>query len=296
MGFTYNLYGLTIVVPFPCPILAPAAVGAEPDVTVTENPVIHRMPHPVAEGHNWQAVPGCFLFSGGRYSGRFMVEAGERITLERNKDAKDERLCAHLLAAVFAALLRQRGLLVLHANVVTTPRGAIAITGVSGAGKSTTQAALMAHGARMVSDDITVIDLDPEGSIVALPGILKMNLCDDAATKFGHDVAVLPRNPLRSSKVLVPVAPDETLLETVPLKAIYHLDSHPGERVIATHLAGAKKFAVLQECIYGPLFPEEHHGLFPLITSVVSQIDIVRIVRPVGRWSANEVMETILYG
>src|SRR6185369_10421226 len=104
-------------------------------------------------------------------SGRFLVEGGRRITLYRNPTAKDVRLCAHLLAAVIAALLRQRGLLVLHANVVTTPRGAVAITGASGAGKSTTQAALMSLGCRMVTDDITVVSMGSDGRILALPGV-----------------------------------------------------------------------------------------------------------------------------
>lgn len=297
MTHVYKLYDLTLAMPFRCPILTPVlTTGTVPDVDVVEGEVSRSLAAPVVEGTNWQAAPGLFLFRGGRSSGRFLVEGGRRITLYRNPTAKDTKLCAHLLASVFAALLRQRGLLVLHANVVTTPRGAVAISGVSGAGKSTTQAALIARGCRMVTDDITVICMAPDGRIMALPGVPKMNLCEDAAEKFGHDVAVLQRNPLRHAKVLVPLAPGDTLLESVPLKAIYHLDCHPGEGLIVKQLAGVVKFGTLQECIYGPLFPEEHNGLFPLLSSVGSQVDIVRIDRPAGRWSADEIVEAILHG
>jgi len=296
MNHVYTFYDLFLSVPFPCPMLTPAPAGAAPDVEVVEGEVPGHLAEAIVEGSNWQAAPGRFLFRAGRFSGRFLVESGERITLQRNPAARDERLCAHLLAAVTAALLRQRGLLVLHANVVTTQRGAVAITGVSGAGKSTAQAALMARGCRMVTDDITAIRMRADGCIMAIPGVHKMNLCEDAAEKFGHDIAVLPRNPLRRAKVLVPVALGDTLHEPIPLKAIYHLDSHPGEGITVTRLAGTEKFAALQGCIYGPLFPQEHHGLFPLVSAVAAQVDIIRIERPAGRWSANEVVEAILHG
>ncbi len=296
MTYLYRLYNLTLEVPFPCPILTPAPAAAVPDVRVLEGDVPGFLEQPQVEGPTWQAAPGQFIFRGGLQSGRFLVEGGERITLYRNPTARDAKLCAHLLASVMAALLRQRGLLVLHANVALTPEGAVALTGTSGAGKSTTQAALLERGCRMLTDDITVLDTDREGRIIALPGVPKMNLCADAATKLGHDVANLPRNPLRGAKVLVPVAPEDTLAEQLPLRAIYHLIAPAGDRMAVTRLEGAGKFAALQECIYGPLFPEEHHGLFSLVSEVVRQVELVQITRPVDRWSLDEVVEAILHG
>lgn len=296
MTYVYTLYGLTLSVPFPCPILTPAVVETLPDVEVVEGPVPRTLPASTVDGPNWQASPGLFLFRGGRYSGRFWVEGGTKIILERNPAAEEKRLCAHLLAAVMAALLRQRGLLVLHANVAITPHGAVAISGGTGAGKSTTQAVLLSRGCRMVTDDITVVGFGPDGQVVALPGIAKMNLCEDAALKLGHDVTILPRNPLRSVKVLVPLVPNDIMDEAVPLKTIYLLSTHSGGELATTPLNGIEKFSVLQECLYGPLFPEEHHGLFTLLSAVASQVDMIRMERPEGKWSANEVAEAILHG
>ncbi len=296
MKYTYSLFGIILSVPFPCPNLTSAPAGSVADVAVVEGPVPRSLPESKVDGPNWQASPGAFLFRGGRNSGRFLVEGGDKITLIRNPAAEEKRLCAHLLAAVMAALLRQRGLLVLHANVAITPHGAVAISGGTGAGKSTTQAVLMARGCRMVTDDITVIGMGLDGRVTVLPGLAKMNLCEDAAAKLGHDVASLPRNPLRSIKVIVPVVPRDILNETVPLKTIYLLDSHAGDGLNFTQLDGVAKFSALQECIYGPLFPEEHHGLFSLVSAVATQVGIVRIDRPKGRWSANEIAERILHG
>lgn len=296
MMYMYSLYDLTLAVPFPCPILTPAEVGTFPDVAVVEGPVPRTLAASIVDGPNWQASPGRFLFRGGRNSGRFLVEGGARIILERNPAAEEKRLCAHLLAAVMAALLRQRGLLVLHANVAIIPRGAVAISGGTGAGKSTTQAVLLSRGCRMVTDDITVLGFGQDGQVTVFPGVAKMNLCEDAAQKLGHDVASLPRNPLRSIKVIVPVVPKDIENKAVPLKTIYLLSSHTGGELATATLTGAEKFATLQECLYGPIFPEEHHGLFTLLSAVTSQVDVIRMKRPEGKWSVNEIAEVILHG
>jgi hypothetical protein len=296
VNYTYSIYDLTLVVPFPCPMLIPAPDGAVPDVTVVEGPVPRSLPAPVMKERTWQAAPGLFLFRGGLRAGRFLVEGGGRIILERNPAAEDELLCALLISSVLAALLRQRGLLVLHANVAVTPRGAIAIAGESGSGKSTTQAALLTCGYRMLADDVTVLRLELDGTVTALPGIPKMNLCEDAAIKLGHDVANLPRNPLMGIKVLVPVAPGDITTVAVPLKKIYLINRHSGEGLIITPLVGVEKFAALQECIYGPQFPEEMPGLFPLVTAVAEQVDIIRLQRPSRGCSVNKVVEAILHG
>ena len=192
--------------------------------------------------------------------------------------------------------MRQRGMLVLHANVVVTPHGALAISGESGAGKSTTQAALLKRGCRMLSDDVTVLRLDPDGTVVALPGVAKMNLCEDAAIKLGHDVSLLSRNPLLGLKVIVPVAPAESMSEPVSLKKIYLINRHHGEGLIIKRLSGMEKFAALQECIYGPQLPEEVPALFPLVAALNQQVDIISLHRPVRGCSVNKVAEAILHG
>jgi hypothetical protein len=225
-----------------------------------------------------------------------LVEEGQKITLFRNPAAEDELLCALLITTVMAVLLSQRGLLVLHANVVVSPQGAIAISGDSGAGKSTTQAAMLAHGCRMLADDVTVLQMESDGTIVALPGIPKMNLCEDAAIRLGHDVSRLQRNPLMGIKVMVPVSQNDCEPLPVPLKKIYLIKKHPGKGLILTPLNGYEKFTALQECIYGPQFPEQQTRIFPLVNALTQQIDIITLQRPIHGCSVNQVVEAILNG
>jgi len=295
MSYIYNLYGLTLAVPFICSILVPAETDAIPDITIVEGPVPHNLVAPIAEDQHWQASPGCFLLRGGRRAGRFLVENGQLITLYRNPAAEDEQLCAYLISTVIVALLRQRGQLVLHANVIMTPRGAVAISGESGAGKSTAQGALMARGCRMVTDDVTVLKIGSDGQVLVLPGLPKMNLCEDAAINFGHNVDRLQRNPLRSIKVVVPIGHADMVVEPVPLRSIYLLSRHHGQGITINQLTGFNKFAALQKCIYGPLFPEEHPGVFAYISALAEQVEMLAIERPTYGCSVNKVAEAILH-
>lgn len=296
MIYNYTIYGISLAVPFPCSMLPQAAGGGIADVVVKEGLVPYNLTNPAAEGKNWQASPGCFLLRGGRRAGRFLVEGGRQITLERNPAAEDGLLSSLLTTSVIVALLRQRGMLVLHANVAVTQHGSVTISGKSGSGKSTTQAALMARGCRMLTDDVTVLQMENDGTVVALPGIPKMNLCEDAAVKLGYDISCLSRSPLQGIKVVVPVQPDESVTVPVPLKKVYLINSHQGEGLIITHLAGTEKFAALQECIYGPLFPEEHPGIFSVLSALISQVDIFRLQRPIRGCSVKMVVEAIMHG
>jgi hypothetical protein len=295
MSYLYSLYGFTIEVPFQCPLVPLAAAGDAPDVRVVEGDVPYRFSDDAAEGENWQALPNRYLLRGGRNSGRFLVENGQTITLQRNHAAEDDMLAAHLVLFVMIAFMRQRGYLVLHANVVQTAVGSIALCGEAGAGKSTTMGALLARGGKMIADDVCPLCFSSDGRVVVLPGAPRLNLCEDAAEEFGHDVSTLRRNPLRVSKVLVPVKEVTEDKESV-LSAICLLDQYDGDAINKKLLRGAEKFAVLQEAVYGPMLPAEHPGQFALFAAVAEQVAMYRIDRPACRWSLDEVVETILNG
>lgn len=296
MNHLYTLYDLTLSVPFFCPMLPPASTDSTPDIIVAEGAVSGLLDDKKAEGLNWQAAPGRFLLRGGRYAGRFLVENGTQITVEKNSEADDKKLAAFLSTSIIVALLRQRGQVVLHASTVVTPQGAVAISGQSGAGKSTTQAALLNHNCHMLTDDITVLGLKQHGKITVLPGIPKMNLCEDTAFKLGYDIYNLPRNPLRRAKVIVTTVQDKMTTAPSFLKALYVLSCHREDKILITTLSGTEKFAAIQECIYGPLFPEEHLGIFSFLAALTEQIKVIRIARPEAGWSLDAVLEAIIHG
>ena len=77
------------------------------------------------------------------------------------------------------------------------------------------------------------------------------------------------------------------------LRALYLLRPSVGQEVVAARVTGGK-FLALQECLYGPMFAEEHPALFPLMSAVVGTVPFYRLDRPASRWSVDEVAETIL--
>ncbi len=293
-SYTYIVYTLVVRLPFPCPILPAAPVEAVPDVIVEEGSVAYQLPAPLAEDLRWQAEPDRFLWRGGARAGRFLVEGGQHVTLQRGRATNDEFLVYHFLDAVLAAVLRQRGWLVLHANAAVTPHGAVAISGESGAGKSTTLAALLRQGCTMLADDVTALRLRSDGCVEALPGVPQLHLSEDSAAGLGQDISGLPRRRRQRLKAAVPA---RSIMAESPalLRALYVLRSYSGEAVRVTALSGAEKFAAVQECIYGPLLPDEHPGQFPLFAAVTDRVAVFRLERPIGRWSIDGVLKAVLH-
>jgi hypothetical protein len=294
VNHTYRAFGLTIQVPFACPALTPASAAADAvDVVVRERPVPGRLSARRSGEASWDAAPGEFLLRGGRRSGRFLVEAGT-VMLERNRECDEAVLARHFTDQVLAALLRHRGLLVLHANAVQTPGGVVVLGGASGAGKSTTLAALLRRGCRMLSDDVTALRPgDAAGVIEVVPGASQVHLTQDAAEGLGYAISPAQLQPWRRMKAAVS-AGDSMTGQAGRLRALYVLRPSGGEEVVAAPVTGREKFLALQECLYGPMFAEEHPALFPLMSAVVDAVPFYRLDRPASRWSVDEVADTIL--
>jgi hypothetical protein len=294
-SYTYHAYGLTIRVPFACPAL-PAAdarrAAAVPDVVVRAGPVPRRLSSLRAGEGAWEAAPQAFLLRGGSRAGRFLVEAGT-VTFERNPGCEDAILARWFTRHVLAALLRQRGLLVLHANAVEAPAGVIVISGESGSGKSTTTAALLNAGCRMLSDDLTALRHGgAPGSVDVVPGAAEVHLTGHAAAGLGYRVAPAQLQPWRRMKAAVS-ARDGMAGRPGPLRALYVLRLSGDDDVTVTAVSGGDKFRVLQECLYGPMFAEDHPALFPLMTTVTT-LPFFFLDRPAGRWSVSEITGEIL--
>jgi hypothetical protein len=296
VSYTYLAYGFTIRVPFACPALTPADAGLASDtadIVVRERPVPWRLRAPRVAEASWDAAPGAFLLRGGQQSGRFLVEAGT-VLLERGPECDDAVLARHFTDQVLAALLRHRGLLVLHANAVQTPDGVVVIGGESGSGKSTTLAALLRRGCRMLSDDVTALRPGDAPEVVqAVPGPAQLHLTQDAAEGLGYTVRPAQLQPWRRMKTAISTL-DIMARQADRLLALYVLRPSGGDEVVAGPLTGGEKFLALQECLYGPMFAEEHPALFPLMSAVVAAAPFYRLDRPSSRWSIDEVAGAIL--
>lgn len=122
---------------------------------------------------------------------RFLVRGGDKVLVDKADGASDLDVAAHLMGVVQTALWHQRGFLPLHASVVTIRGRAVALAGISTAGKSTLAAALSARGHGILADDACVIDFR-DGMPVVWPTVGVIRLWPDSVRRLGGDPDSLP--------------------------------------------------------------------------------------------------------
>lgn len=232
------------------------------------------------------------MLRGGGRCGRFLVEEGN-VVFHRSPAAEDDIVAFRFLHSVVAAVFRQRGYLVLHANAALREGGkAVVLSGDSGAGKSTTLAGLLARGYKMLSDDITILRASIHNRMETLPGIPQFHLTEEAANRLGHDVPDSPRFSSRFPKRAIAAA-ESMANEPAELGCIYLIEKGPVEVLRFDALQGMEKFLALQRCVYGPFFPGEHPEAFPIFGLAARQARLVRIRRPALGWTLESILSRI---
>jgi hypothetical protein len=260
-----------------------------------DGPVPRHLGEAAIRGDGFEAEPGRFLLRAGRRAGRFLIEDGTRITLQRGPVSEDPILAFQFLHSVMAALLHQRGYLVLHGGAALLRGGVTVISGNSGAGKSTMLAELATRGHPMLSDDVTALRVGPDGEIEVIPGPAWIHLCDDAARRFSTETARLARHSWHRMKVAVQMR-RETAAGPLPFRRWAALAIWPGEEVRVRYLSGVEKLAAFQSSIFVPMALAEHAERFGVLHAVMERVPLLAIERPAGQRTLSRVVEAVLHG
>jgi hypothetical protein len=200
-----------------------------------------------------------------RHSGGFRLEyddtgtfdvdvSGTCIDWYAGTDAVPEAVQLDVLGRVLPTAMHASGALCLHGSAVELGDGAVAFLAPKRHGKSTLARALTRAGARVVTDDVVAIDLDP--SPLMRPGVPQLRLLRDSARRLG---ASTDAHAGPGSKVVVqPGEAERTDRSTLPLGALYLL--HPVRSSLAVEsaeripLAGvAAAMALLPQARLAPL-------------------------------------------
>lgn len=141
--------------------------------------------------------------------------------------------------------LAWRGLLPLHATALELSGQAFLLTGSAGTGKSTLAAELMAHGAQLISDDLTILEMSSGNAApLAFRGRQTMRLHPDTAARTGalrrEDVPDDPRGKL----LVWPTA--RTSAVALPVGGLILLGKREGS------LSGIELAPILPELLYRP--------------------------------------------
>jgi hypothetical protein len=191
---TYRAYGLRIHSDMPLPELAPS-VHADPDVRIRRRTLPSTTV--LREHHECTADTATFVWP---EVGRFRVRDGRDVDVEVLPGREERLVRLPLLGTVMAAVLHQRGFLVLHASAVLVDEQVAVLVGHKGWGKSTTAAALHARGHALVTDDILAV-APGDGSPRVVSGVPQFKLLPEAAeAALGDDPAGLPTLSRHSPK------------------------------------------------------------------------------------------------
>lgn len=114
-----------------------------------------------------------------------------------------------------------QGLQLVHAAAVGTEAGGVLLAGKSGAGKSSTALACLGSSLRYISDDYSLVRVDPTPTVYSLYGTAKLE--PDGLTRFPHlRPAIVNGDRLDREKAVVFVhrAYGEQFLAESPIRAI----------------------------------------------------------------------------
>lgn len=125
-------------------------------------------------------------------AGTFLLEHKDGIShmkCEKYDGVPDDLVRAFFLGNCIAIIMTYREKIVLHGSTVVMGDKTVLVCGDSGTGKSTTSMALLDMGGKLLSDDISVLDVDPaDGKVYSIPGFPEQKLCRDAALENGFNL------------------------------------------------------------------------------------------------------------
>lgn len=230
-SYRYCAYGVTVLSDVPLALPQPSrnGLGQVSCVHASDDLEKARQQAGFDEGAGvW--FQHAFLADGSIYArwrgvGDFLVASdGCEISWCRDHRASEESAQVYLLGQALSFALVQQGLEPLHGATVVVGDDAFAFLGGSGFGKSTLAAFLLSTGARLLTDDLLL--LDPQAAtVLAYPGPPRIKLFAKTADRLlGGTANRPPMNP-DTAKQIAALDGSRACTEPVRLAAIYDLAS-----------------------------------------------------------------------
>ena len=225
---------------------------------------------------------------------RFLIRNGNLILVDPEPNVDEESIRVFLLGSALAALLFQRGYLVLHGNAIRIGDQCMICAGPSGAGKSTLAAAFLERGYRMLADDVVPVD----NHCRAVPGFPRVKLWKDVADNMGIDTTGLRRIRPQLEKFSLPLTTGFNS-EPLPIRWIYILNSHEEPTFQSELIRGRQRFQRLYHNTYRVRFLESMNlrpDHLKRCGQLASRIHLTCITRPEHGFKLDTMVDHILAG
>ena len=199
-------FGLTIASDVALPHLADAPAGTAVDLEVRKAKALRERGAPLVDQSRGSVYQdGVRLLADP--AAHFDMIAGDRIDYSPRMGWTGI-MPPRFYSTALALTLAWRRTVALHASAVAIGGGALLLCGASGAGKSTLTAALIAHGAGFIGDDLTAIDDDGEGHTTVHRGRITMRLHRDTAAWVPAHGRAPDRRDARGKYLIEPLRDD----------------------------------------------------------------------------------------
>ena len=178
--YHYHIAGLTVTAGLELPGVHPRDAGALPaDLQMDVAPLAAHLNHPRLIKHTWELDAQQFLLTVPGIC-RVLARQGQALAFEPAPGTSAQAALPLVLSTGVAAILLQRGALVLRGAAVAFKGRAYVICGVGGQGKSTLAAALCRAGAAFICDDMCAMGVDADGQAVVWADASHLKLAGDS--------------------------------------------------------------------------------------------------------------------
>lgn len=190
----YKAFGLQIHSEIPLPELADGDAGVQADLHIREETftlpevhqtMIYRRGIRASFGRDEYAL---YLDWAG--VGAFKAIGGNELVFSRATN-DGNLISLFTVSEALGLILFQKGYFLLHASSVAVGEEAWCFMGAPGAGKSTTAAAFVKAGSKLLSDDLTAITFDDSGKPFIVPAYPQLKIWDKTVNGLQYDKASL---------------------------------------------------------------------------------------------------------
>ena len=181
------------------------------------------------------------------FGAKYVVSDGRNITIIAQKDSDPRLESLALQGVILAAVMSQRGMMVLHASAIEINGKGIVVIGDKGQGKTTLALKLLSSGGRLLSDDVTALSFE-QGRAMIQPGPPVVKAWPDSLEYTGVDPHCCPKLFDETDKRLYCLPASQASATPVELNRLFFLQDAESMRL--RKMGGAEKMMYLGASVY----------------------------------------------
>jgi hypothetical protein len=82
----------------------------------------------------------------------------------------------------------------------------------------------------------------------------------------------------------------------LPFRRLIILAPSAGDQLRIAGISGSRKLEALIGCIFMPMLAGEQAQRFPVMQALMSRVPVLAIERPTGKWTVDEIVDSLLNG